>query len=809
MSLLDDGYMDSDSDNQQYDYGDAHYLGEEEDPPLNARAPACDHDWKVIDAKCVKDAQARDLATIMELMSLNPYQARALLIHFRWNVESLLGAMAEKGQEQLFRDAGVPSRVHAFEQGSHMEVVDCPGCLESVHRELTTTMDCGHTACNPCWTQHFLIKIKDGQSKRCLCMAFKCGLVCNEEKVHALVSAVDVKAAAKYNRALVESYIEDNARVKWCPSTPHCGNAIRVDGEPYLEPLCSCSHRFCFNCGSVPHSPCSCEMWRLWEVKCRDESETYHWLTANTKPCPKCTKPVEKSGGCNLVACMCGQAFCWLCGTATGREHTWTSIAGHSCGRFKEEKEKAAAQASRDLQRYLHYHSRWKAHMDSQKLEQKQKENTEAKIARLEESDSTVRGYSWLTNGLLQLFQCRRVLAYSYCFAYYMFGSELFADEITEQQNSINQNLFEDHQEQLAETVERLSKTLETPIDCIDEEVRMQVVNLTGLADTRCCRMYDIVENELLGVLQLHTHHIAPYRSQNIVIRTASTPSPSPRTAQPTPVQEASTSSLRADSRGPSSPQPSLHKPGTVSRFEGVEVGADYLGDPDVRLLPDRSSKRPMTDPGDDEASSSQQDLKRSRLQSQSTDQPAPLHMNGEDFQTTSLAGPYAQHGLPDSDARQQSTSPSHVAVQTERRAERAYSQWRSRRRDEVRRDDAPRLEALEDGSGVQPAPAPKVVGGLAPVCPVCAVAFEHGASNDDINAHVDQLRQWPPHKPCLRGTRTGVSAVMQPLPNRQTLLPRARTSFIAPLATTGTLTCDVVLVQLPQRPLHAAIKVH
>ena len=47
--------------------------------------------------------------------------------------------------------------------------------------------------------------------------------------------------------------------------------------------------------------------WRLWKEKCHDDSETKNWLTANTKPCPKCGKPVEKNGGCNLVMCMCRQ----------------------------------------------------------------------------------------------------------------------------------------------------------------------------------------------------------------------------------------------------------------------------------------------------------------------------------------------------------------------------------------------------------------------------------------------------------------------------------------------------------------------
>ena len=53
--------------------------------------------------------------------------------------------------------------------------------------------------------------------------------------------------------------------------------------------------------------PAACCRWKRWKVKCQDDSETKNWLTANTKACPKCGKPVEKNGGCNLVVCMCGQ----------------------------------------------------------------------------------------------------------------------------------------------------------------------------------------------------------------------------------------------------------------------------------------------------------------------------------------------------------------------------------------------------------------------------------------------------------------------------------------------------------------------
>lgn len=203
-----------------------------------------------------------------------------------------------------------------------------------------------------------------------------------------------------------------------------------------------------------------------------------------------------------------GLVCSWLCGAATGREHNWNSIAGHSCGRFKEEKEMEAARAQRDLKRYIHYHSRWKGHMDSLKFEKKQKDSVMEKIRALEASECQVKDYSWLTIGLQRLFRARRALSYSFAFAYYMFGNDLFKDDISEEQNHINQNLFEDQQQQLEETVERLSKLVETPLelntdDSHVQDIRLQIINHTTLTDGLCRRMYCVSLSHLFDASHL------------------------------------------------------------------------------------------------------------------------------------------------------------------------------------------------------------------------------------------------------------------------------------------------------------------
>eukprot|EP00899_Mesostigma_viride_P019115 jgi/Mesvir1/27204/Mv07050-RA.1 len=472
--------------------------------------------WRVINVASLKDAQSEDLRTVVEFLGITLHQARVLLMYFRWNKDVLFSRYVEDGPEDLFKRAGVSSCCAELsgEPSSQDGQVKCGGCLEYCGQSATTTMECGHTFCNECWSQYLVMKIREGLGRKCVCMAFRCGAVCDEDKVRRLVAPTDSDALRRFDRALLESYVEDNAQVKWCPSAPHCGHAVVVEGEVFCEPECSCGLRFCFTCGREPHSPCTCTMWEEWEAKCQGESETKNWLTANTKPCPKCHKPVEKNGGCNLVACMCGQCFCWLCGAATSREHTWTEITGHSCGRWKEDKKEESLRAATSLKRYLHYYTRWRAHLDSASKEGSRLRYAVAKrVESLSGRDLLVTDYTWLHAALAQLLESRRVLANSYVFAFYMFGRDMFGDEVTEAQNEINQNLFEDRQQQLEVTVERLAGLLEEPHEDSGDlaAVRLRVINCTDLADTQCKRMCSTVESELLGSLQKSIHHIAPY----------------------------------------------------------------------------------------------------------------------------------------------------------------------------------------------------------------------------------------------------------------------------------------------------------
>lgn len=46
--------------------------------------------------------------------------------------------------------------------------------------------------------------------------------------VSLALAAAAVQVLQKYKQSLLESYMEDNAKVRFCPSVPWCGRAVEV-----------------------------------------------------------------------------------------------------------------------------------------------------------------------------------------------------------------------------------------------------------------------------------------------------------------------------------------------------------------------------------------------------------------------------------------------------------------------------------------------------------------------------------------------------------------------------------------------------
>jgi ariadne-1 len=113
----------------------------------------------------------------------------------------------------------------------------------------------------------------------------------------------------KYERNLLNTYIQKNKYIKYCPSVPHCGNIVKINSDEPLDQnvICDCAKEFCFLCLGEPHNPATCEMVEKWKGKSEEEFLSNKLIRESTRPCPSCKKPIIKNGGCNH---MVGPLIC-------------------------------------------------------------------------------------------------------------------------------------------------------------------------------------------------------------------------------------------------------------------------------------------------------------------------------------------------------------------------------------------------------------------------------------------------------------------------------------------------------------------
>ncbi|KAJ3674438.1 hypothetical protein LUZ60_005054 [Juncus effusus] len=463
-------------------------------------------------------AQMADLCKIMDLFVIKESQARTLLMQHRWNVERIFEQFERKGKDRLFSEAGISINNNNKDTGlMNLEKLSksgfkCNVCFEELELSDFTAMDCGHHFCNSCWTEHFIMSINNNQATQIRCMSINCRIICDQNTVYHLTLKKDREAATRFTRFLTESYVTDNSSVQWCPSTPPCGRAIRIAprSDSFREVECLCGTRFCFNCLGEAHSPCPCRIWEMWTERTKDsEKRSLDWIADNAKVCPGCGNAVMKEGGCDLVTCRCSQSFCWLCGDPTGNYHTCDRIERHICNPKSEHpKRNPNPNPNSDktkLRRYPHYYERYLSHSSSLQKESASFSLFQTKFLSLP---------NWILTGFESLVNSRRALCHMYPFAFYMFGSELADNNLTDKE--IRRDLFEDQQGQLEICVERLAVEVENFCDQIapcevSELARLRVVNLSKLVDKCCMDMYDCIQEELLPNLGMK-EFIAPYR---------------------------------------------------------------------------------------------------------------------------------------------------------------------------------------------------------------------------------------------------------------------------------------------------------
>jgi ariadne-1 len=436
------------------------------DGPPNVSRQASE---KVLDASEIMATQEVEIGRICELFAI-PRTDAAILLHWaKWKSERLIDRWMED-PEGVAHEAGLErsAAAAAAEEGGDGEM--CLVCCQE--GESMSAPRCGHRYCDTCWGTYLTGKVEEGVSASIGCMEPSCTVSLEAAYVQALTPSATF---AKYSQFARDCFVAERSDIKWCPA-PGCTKAIHVGSTGSLEskPVsCSCGFVFCFNCSHEVHYPLSCDQLDKWMQKAADDSQTAKWIKVNTKKCPKCKWPIEKNGGCNHMTCRragCGHEFCWLC-MGDYRSHT-------TCNRHVD---RDIESTKAELEKYIHYYERYEVHAQSQHLEGKLRESAAEKMdAAVADAARrcTHSEMQYVLQAVEQLIQCRRVLKFTYAFAYTM------AD-------GVEKDLFEYLQAELDAATEAISRMIEAD----DVPERLALVNKTADAKARLAKFKEGVES--------------------------------------------------------------------------------------------------------------------------------------------------------------------------------------------------------------------------------------------------------------------------------------------------------------------------
>uniref|UniRef100_A0AC34R3X0 RBR-type E3 ubiquitin transferase n=1 Tax=Panagrolaimus sp. JU765 TaxID=591449 RepID=A0AC34R3X0_9BILA len=428
------------------------------------------------------------------IVGLSPQLCRIALHHLRWSKEILLEKYYEnESPQQFFKkfDRDFPLDLNYVVQALPPRSGTCLICYD---QKMLTGLSCGHLYCLACWHSYLSTRFHEYPDPFVLCPEPKCKQVVGDEIAMKLLTNEADKRF--YQRVLINSFVECNKLLKWCPA-PNCDKVIKVSHPECRAVTCDCECTFCFKCSNEWHEPIDCELLSKWIKKCSDDSETSNWLNANTKDCPKCHVTIEKDGGCNhMTYCpkchvtiekdggcnhmtcrsqTCRFEFCWTClGPWQPHGSGW-----YACNRFDDKAAKDARSQQENsraaLQRYLHYYNRFANHQNSLKFENRLMEQIKIKVDQMQ-----AQSFSWIETQFLiksvqVLNKCRRTLMYTYAFAFYL------------QPNNIT-SIFEDNQRDLELATEQLSEVLEREINPESDDLvvlKQKVQDKCHYVDTR------------------------------------------------------------------------------------------------------------------------------------------------------------------------------------------------------------------------------------------------------------------------------------------------------------------------------------
>ncbi|XP_068317333.1 probable E3 ubiquitin-protein ligase ARI8 [Pyrus communis] len=405
---------------------DYEFIDNDSDDSNDVASHRYQQNYNVLTEADIRRHQEEDIMRISTVLSIPKVAASILLRYYNWSVSKVHDEWFAD-EERVRRAVGLPEKpVVEYPNASEL---NCGICFETYPRDKMHAAACGHPFCSSCWAGYISTAINDGPGCLMLrCPDPSCSAVVCQDMINDLASYEEKE---KYSRYFIRSYVEDNRKTKWCPA-PGCDYAIDfiVGGGSY-DVTCRCSYSFCWSCTEEAHRPVDCGTVSKWIMKNSAESENMNWILANSKPCPKCKRPIEKNQGCMHITCTppCKFEFCWLC-LGAWLDHGERTGGFYACNRYEtakqegvyDESEKRREMAKNSLERYTHYYERWATNQSSRQkaladLQQMQTVHLE-KLSDIQcQPESQLK---FITEAWLQIVECRRVLKWTYAYGYYL-----------------------------------------------------------------------------------------------------------------------------------------------------------------------------------------------------------------------------------------------------------------------------------------------------------------------------------------------------------------------------------------------------
>ncbi|KAI1126260.1 hypothetical protein F5Y10DRAFT_293914 [Nemania abortiva] len=185
---------------------------------------------------------------------------------------------------------------------------DCPACWTEAENPIQTR--CGHAYCLDCFenlcmsatTQDSAVEI------RCVGNSGRCDAVLDLPQLQEHLSSTAFEELLEQSFA---SYVRLHSDlIRHCP-TPNCDYVYRANGIVKVQTCGGCLVPVCTSC-HAPHDRLSCAEYQDVSLG-RQEANERLKREMGIKDCPKCKTPLEKTDGCNHMACRCGAHICWVC----------------------------------------------------------------------------------------------------------------------------------------------------------------------------------------------------------------------------------------------------------------------------------------------------------------------------------------------------------------------------------------------------------------------------------------------------------------------------------------------------------------